>query len=594
MLAGIAHRGPDGTRAVIWEDGALGFAWLRTGDQVKAMGQPVTSDHGWRLVADVRLDDRQRLASTLGRRPESGDEEVLLAAYERWGADCASHLVGDFAFALWDGGERTLLLARDPIGVRPLFWTAIDQGIAFASDLRGLLPLLPAPPPLDEIALGDYLLFGRNLHTERTVYVGIERLPPAQAMLVNDHGARRWRTWRLEDQPAEVPRDADEIPLVFSDLLRTAVTDRLREVAAVGVLMSGGLDSTTVAALADEALDACGLARPRVHSFTIGYESIPSDREREYALLLADERGFAAHYIAGEQFVPLEPCDDGFLAPAEPNAAMASCASRAVYRSMTGCGLRVGLTGFGGDPMLHPEPSYLRRFLAQGRLSCLARTTAECHRRTGSWPPLYLRGWLLRPWRRARHRASVDAAFPRGLHPEYVARAGLRDRWREVHMPAPYARRATRPFLFELLNAPFWESVMADCDPGQIGAPAEFRHPLVDVRLLAFARDLPPVPWCVDKHLLRQVTEGLLPEAIRRRPKTPFGSPPGLPGVRPERAAELMTDSLLGASGLVLPAELIPLCVPGDTHPEARRQLVRMLTVEAWLRGMVGPPRVQR
>ena len=174
--------------------------------------------------------------------------ELILDAYEKWGDDCVKHLLGDFAFAIWDDRRKRLFCARDHFGVKPFFYTHIGDNFNFSSTLNEL----KVSTELNEIAIGDYLLFGVNQDQSTTVFKDIQRLPPGHTLIVENNQIKIQRYW-TPSLPAEIRfRDPDSYVERFLELLTLAVTDRLRT-DRVAISMSGGLDSTSLAAIASQA-----------------------------------------------------------------------------------------------------------------------------------------------------------------------------------------------------------------------------------------------------------------------------------------------------------------------------------------------------
>src|SRR3989442_1012999 len=186
MLARLAHRGPDGAGA--WRHGpvALGHRMLHTTPESLRECQPLVGTTGdLVLVADARIDNRAELCPLLPAPSDATDAELILAAYERWGEHCPEHLLGDFAFAIWDGRAQRLFCARDHFGVKPLYYHHRPSRLfAFASEIKGLLALADIPRRLNETRVAAYLvpLFEDK---EVTFYEEIVRLPPAHRMVVS-------------------------------------------------------------------------------------------------------------------------------------------------------------------------------------------------------------------------------------------------------------------------------------------------------------------------------------------------------------------------------------------------------------------------
>ena len=225
------------------------------------------------ITANARIDARDERLT---------DAELILHAYEKWGDDCVKHLLGDFAFAIWDDRRKRLFCARDHFGVKPFFYTHIGDKFNFSSTLNEL----KVSTTLNEIAIGDYLLFGVNQDQSTTVFKDIQRLPPGHILIVENNQIKIQRYW-TPSLPALIRfRDPDQYVERFLELLSLAVRDRLRT-DRVAVSMSGGLDSTSLAAIARD--------HATVGAFTVVYDSLIPDQERHYSSLPRNTSAFQSH-----------------------------------------------------------------------------------------------------------------------------------------------------------------------------------------------------------------------------------------------------------------------------------------------------------
>lgn len=280
MQRALALYGPD--RGGQWhEDGiALGVRLMRRLPEDRFDIQPVAGGQGrFRLVADLRLDNRAELADMLGLPPDRlaqmADSALALAAWERWGSDCLGRLVGDFALIVWDAAERRLHLARDMMGERPLFFHRGADFVAVASMAKGLhtLPDLPVAPDIER--LQEYLALAPE-RGPRSFFVGVERVQPGHRVEITADGRVRDVEWyRWEFRPPAHRRDPDDYAQELRALFDRAVADRLRTTGAVGSHLSGGFDSSLVTATAAAQLAGRG---QRLTAYTHApMEGVPLD-----------------------------------------------------------------------------------------------------------------------------------------------------------------------------------------------------------------------------------------------------------------------------------------------------------------------------
>lgn len=275
MLASMARRGPDRQMARCTGAAGFGQALLATTREALAELQPwVHPDSGCMMVSDSRLDNRPQLMRELGiTRPadDVGDAELLHAAWQRWAEGCADRLRGDFAFAIWNPHGGELFLARDPMGVRPLAFH-FDPGrlFVFGSIADVVIAQGDVPRDLDEGRIADALIGEtEGIDQTCTFFSAVQRLPPAHWLRVRDGKLVLQRYWQpVSDRPAGLPRtETDWIEAQHEQLAR-AVQLRLRSHRPVGSMLSGGLDSSSVVALASEACAADGRAPFPVFSAT--------------------------------------------------------------------------------------------------------------------------------------------------------------------------------------------------------------------------------------------------------------------------------------------------------------------------------------
>lgn len=518
MVDAMSGRGPDARGTVADGPATLGCAHLRSTPESAAETLPLAlEDRAW-IVGDLRIDDRARLRRELegaGRRPAEGasDAALVLESWAAWGEGCVDHLLGDYAFAIWDRRERTLFAARDPWGIKPLFVARPpDGGLALASDLTALRLHPDVSDRLDDRAIADFLLFGHYLDGDMTAFADVRRLPPAHALTWRGGETRVWRHWEL---PVEEPfRDgrAESYVEPLMELLGEAVADRLRA-EKVGIRMSGGIDSTALAVVARRV----GGPDLELHAYTSVFESLMPDEEGRYAAMVAERLGMPHHRHVEDAFPPLGGGRPPEVLEPEPEDSLHTGSESAKLAEELGHGVRALLSGVGGDETTRAPRSYaawaLRR-RAFGRLLADVGTHALRHRRP---PPLGIRTAL-------HDRRALPGGgwpFPRWIRPDLVERLDLHERWRRAVAPRPRVH-PEHPESYGMLTAPLFSQTLEATDPGRRGFPLEIRYPFLDLRLVRFLLKLPVRYEWMQKGLLREAMRGALPEAVRTRPKSPL------------------------------------------------------------------------
>ena len=283
MMAKLEKRGPD--HAGSFSDGGLMFGHRRLAiiDLSHKSSQPmVDAESGLAIVFNGTIYNHPELRAELKAKGHhffsAGDTEVILKAYAEWGEDAPKHLLGMFAFAVWDMRKKTLFLARDRMGIKPLYYAADGKSFRFASNTQALLTTPGIDTSLDPLAIHNLFSLHAVVPAPRTVLNGIRKLQPAHALTIHADGRQELkRYWNLVARRPSEPRSEQEWIAAIHESLKTAV--RRRNTIAdvpVGVLLSGGLDSSLLVALLDE------IGIKDIRTFTIGFDDQPEEKGSEY------------------------------------------------------------------------------------------------------------------------------------------------------------------------------------------------------------------------------------------------------------------------------------------------------------------------
>jgi asparagine synthase (glutamine-hydrolysing) len=582
MTGALRARGPDGVGVRVDGPVGLGHAWLRTTD-VTPEPQPLGLDGRFWIIADARLDDRTTLAAELDGHGESsptdGDAGLIVRAYRRWAEGCLEHLHGDFVFAIWDAARRRLFCARDRFGVKPFYYARTRTGLVFSNTLDCVRLHPDVSGAACEPAIGDFLLHGMHADPTATAFEAIRRLPAAHH-LVEPGPPGPTRYWTLPVGGAIRYRRAADYVERFGELFGRAVADRLRCPRAA-VLMSGGLDSTSVAATARRSLGG----RAELHACTTICERGFVDPERHYAALAADALGMPIHWRVVGDYQVFERWDQARLRCPEPQADPLVAVHVDQLHDAAAHG-RVVLTGYGGDPAFRVPLRYATGLLARGRVLRLAREVgqyvAQCRRLPRVRVRAHLRAWL-------RPQTPLPAAPPAWLDPDFAARLARSAREREAGARTAPAHPA-RPEAHALLIATDWPAIFESHDAGVTGVPVDVRHPFFDVRLVEYLLAIPSLPWCFDKTILRLAMRGMLPERVRWRPKTPAAGDAVVAALRRPEARWVDRFEPLPALHAYVRRDRVP-PVSGDDDSARVWTALRPLCLNYWLAWQAsGPP----
>jgi asparagine synthase (glutamine-hydrolysing) len=541
LARGFSTRTPG--QAVSGAEGGFGWAAVSLSGRLRP-GQAIAGPRrGHWVLADARIDARDDLGAAMGNELDAAvtaleDADLLLRLYAANRLDgpreLLTRLVGEFVFAGFDRESRTLLVARDLFGQRPCFYAEIDGALWFTNTLACLHQHPRIDAVADEESIAAFLVTGENPRLEASFCRGVRRLPPGHALQASRAGVRLRRFADLGDG-AKTPRREAEVIEGFLDVLRSAVEDRLRRKSA-SVFMSGGLDSTSVAATAHS---LCKDAQARVLAVTGTYERLLPDQEGRYARKVAEHLGLHHEILASDGVELYESWDRPRPRPMQP-IIDALCLGEPMLRRASDHA-RVALTGLGGDPLLQADPFHLAYQLRRGHLLRAARDALHTLRLRQRLPPT----GLCTAWR--RRRTDPLPGYPAWLHPELERRLRLRERYavwqqRGRWEEAPFARSHGRSPARLGLGASTWTNVFESFDPGATGLPLRVTHPFFDLRVIRFVLGLPPHPWCVEKTLLRVAMRGRLPDAVLVRPKSPLAAYPrhAFPEHRRRRIAALL------------------------------------------------------
>lgn len=525
MTNALVFRGPDAQEIWIGQEVGFGHAMFRTTDESMRERQPCSLDDQVWITADVRVDGRAELVRALQAAGRSElktatDPELVLHAYHVWGESLVDHLLGDFAFAIWDGPKRRLLCARDQLGVKPFFYAQLRTQLVVSNTLSCIRDHGSVPDDLNDAAIGDFLLFGFNGDPKTTTYAAIQRLPGGH-MLTWSPGRepclRRYWTLPIYDE-LRLPHPIDYVER-FRSLLRTATADRLRT-DRVGVLMSGGIDSTLIAATAHGLLAERG-APFEVRAHTLVYDSLFKDEERHYSGLVARRLNIPIEYLVADNYPLLDGDDGPRVRYPEPLEGQMQPLLVDTFNRQVATGSRVALTGFDGDAVL--TASWSAHLATLSRKGQFGRVAADAFRYARAKQDLL--GAFSHRLRWPRRSISTLSNHPTWLNPAFERQLQLQDRRAKV-FARPTVGRGAREGAYYAMLYPAWLPLLEGSDAGVTGVSVERRHPLLDLRVNEFLLSLPAIPWCVDKHILRAAAQNVLPKPVLRRPKTPLADDP--------------------------------------------------------------------
>lgn len=394
MANTLAHRGPDGRHIAVHDGVGMGHCLLRVNREDWYEAQPIR-DGGVTLVADMRLDNREVLADELGiadaRLCDMPDSAILLAAYRRWGDACAEHLLGDFTFAIWDSGTRRLLLGRDHMGQRGVYYYHGEGLFVFATEVKALWAVEGVPRRLSEKMIGRRLLFPVDHEPGATLYAGVAMLPGGMTLSLNSDGSvltRRY--WEPHPGVEHLGRDDAYYLETYRAILTEAVACRVRRLARQpALLFSGGFDSGGIAALAGPIVVAQGR---RIVAVCSALEAGERRAVRDARAAVEAFRPYPyleiSYYVRGNDTI-FSDLEGSFSAT--DDSAGTAYVRRGLYRLAAESGARLVLDGMGGDYTVNVRAgAMLGRMLLRCRLGAFVSEARARRRATGrSWPRIW-------------------------------------------------------------------------------------------------------------------------------------------------------------------------------------------------------------
>jgi asparagine synthase (glutamine-hydrolysing) len=539
MCDRMHHRGPDSEGYLVDDGVALGMRRLAIIDLLTGDQPTFNSDRSVAVVLNGEIYNYREVRADLEKRGHrfhtESDTEVLPHLYDEYGRDMVQHLNGMFAFALWDERRKRLFIARDRFGEKPLYWGVFDRTLLFASEPKVLLAHPSVKPDLNLNALRQYLSFD-YVPAPLSIYQGISKLPAAHTLTLEAGEIKVERYWRLSYQTKQPVPSVAEAAEQLRDLLADAVKMRLVSDVPLGILLSGGIDSSVVAALAVRA------SSETVKTFSIGFAESSFD-ESQYARAVAkflgtdhhEERfsaSLAANLVGDIGAWMDEPVSDPSLVPTY-------LLSRFTRKHVT-----VALGGDGGDEIFAGYPMYFGHYMARAYLAI----------------PRFLRRGLVEPVvnrlpvktknlsfdyraRRfieashydevARHHVLFGSFAPTDqdlLLTDDVRRASDADIYAGARRLFAECDSSNIVESMQSLDTQFYlaEDILTKVDRASMAVSLEVRSPYLDPRVAEFAASLPPrykLHGYTSKYILKKAAKGLVPPFVWRRGKKGFGVP---------------------------------------------------------------------
>lgn len=533
MGASMSHRGPDGI--AIWSENniGLGHCMLSTTPESVAETLPyVDKDNGLVITADARIDAREELASKLGlsQRLKDGiaDSQLILAAYCKWQTKCVHHLVGDFAFLIWDRKQQQIFCARDHLGVKPFYYHLSAQVLVAGSEVQAILSVSQVPRRINQARIADYLVPQlEGVDKTSTFYEPISRLPPAHTLLISRDKKLIEQYWHLDSETETRYKSDDEYVEAFHDIFKKSVHDRLRCNGQVTSMLSGGIDSSYIVGTARQLLQ--GSAPLPVYSAVSVRD--PDCRETHFIKSVIAQGGVDSTMVHPRD--TLEYVEELLMTNASPEYLFDTgmTLQMLLYLKARDRGHRVMLDGVEGDLVHSLSTSYPTSLFRRGHcLSALAESFniwRNTYRKQlslndvfkstirGAFIPEFLRHWRRRAFSKSTLADILKASI---INQDFAKEIDIRARLARLDgYGDPVAHASLREKQVQNIMHPYLTVALERYDRVAALCAIEPRHPLLDKRLVEFSVSLPweqKVRHGWSKYIIRRAGESFLPHEV--------------------------------------------------------------------------------
>jgi asparagine synthase (glutamine-hydrolysing) len=542
MMAAVAQRGPDGEG--LWAEGpvGLGHRQLRATPESLGEHQPVClQDGGYAIVCDGRVDNRRELIQALGPTApvdeRTPDAELVLRSYIAWDADCVNRIVGDFAFVIWDCLRQQLFCARDPMGIRSFYYYCDGDRFVFASEVEAILADATIPRELNQAMVARYLLGDRD-EAEQTFFKDIFQISAASYLVVSRQGLSARAYWEPDPWSPLGCSKAEEYVEGFRQVFFEAVRCRVRSISPVGVSLSGGMDSTSVACTAAYLARKGELPGAKLRAYSSVFKDYPTVDESKYIQAVLDAWGLDGTYIYADELWGFKPLQNNGIRWNQPYPIPFKARHEALLTRARDSGVRVILTGEGGDELLNAGFEHLLDMFRNLQLARLYNELRVLNPQTRyQFAKQTVSHFTPKPLKRA-YRRLLPRKTLAWLNEEFVRQSGALER---EAIGVPEGRRLS------LYSVGLYKGVLNLGRLPYLSYATEMyayhgieaSHPFLDRRVVDFLCRVPPHMkfaggW--SKLLLRKAMEGILPDAVRLRVAKSYFSEVRDQGVLQEKA----------------------------------------------------------
>lgn len=529
----LSHRGPDGS--AVYCDGpvALGHQMLWTTPESLYEKLPFHDEiSGLVITADARIDNRKELSEKLGIEvnEEVSDSYYILKAFEKWGEKCPEHLLGDFAFAIWDINNEKLFCARDHMGVKPFYYYLSDSAFFFATDLKALL-IQEIPCQLNEIRVADYLIFLVE-DCEITFYNEIKRLPAAHRFNINSDMADKTCYWELDPDKETLMGSDEEYANKFLEIFTEAVKCRLRSTFNLGTFLSGGLDSSSITCTARKLILEKN-SEDMLKTFSSVFDDFPICDEKKYINKVLKVGNLEPYLIITDDISPLSQINKVLKVVGEPFNIPTYYSHWEIFKKAKEKDVRILLDGFDGDVVVFYEERYAldlaremhwRKLISE--IKCMAKARGINSNKMFLYAvilPLIPKSFQTTILQRLLDFMNINLNLSEDEHFDFIKKdfvqiTNVKNRF-NLMFKKPLEKSNTNKLRHHLrLSSSYLQYALENLDKVAANSSIENRYPFFDRRLVEFCLSLPKEQkyskmW--DRIVMRRAMDGILPKEIQ-------------------------------------------------------------------------------
>ena len=518
LMETLKVRGPDKSKTYIDNYIGMGHTLFKTTYEAEYENQPATLDGKIWIVCSARIDDREYLVAKLGLKREvnlskTPDSELILHAYRKWGERCVEHLLGDFAFVIWDNRKNMIFCGTDIFALKQLYYAETKNSFIISNNLYTLLQHPEVTKEVNDRAMAYYLMFGLHHWADKSItsFKDIQALPPANFLQFSNKRMEMKRYWFPSDgRPILQYKNDDDYIEHFLEVFRSSILDRVRKDSIV-LPMSGGMDSTSIATMLVEMKNK-GIISSKLQAVTALIETEGFQcKERPYAQSVVNYLDIPSHFeISHEVFFPQ---NYRVMTNFPISSLFGEFQTSTLPKRYASYG-RVSLEGNGADELFLAS-SFMESLAGGEDFFKLMQNFFFLKSKYGQFPPFGLRTFLKKKFHREKsfkssyHFEWLNPVLKKEIQGDQLEKSvfsALQLDTQQRHKP-----------IVSALVKPSWIYENQILDPEFTSV--EHRQPFLDRRMIEFMLSLPEHPWAYKKHLLRTSMKNKLPEKVLKRPK---------------------------------------------------------------------------